>query len=101
MQFEWDEGKNRINRIKHGISFELASLVFHDSYLMSVPDNRYDYDEERWQTIGAIDDVTIYVAHEVMEDENGEEIIRIISARATTPSEERCYYAYRRDEKRT
>lgn len=31
MQFEWDEEKNRINKIKHdGISFEYAVRVFLD-----------------------------------------------------------------------
>jgi uncharacterized DUF497 family protein len=30
MRYEWDQRKNRANRRKHGISFELASLVFDD-----------------------------------------------------------------------
>lgn len=45
MKFEWDKGKNSTNKEKHGISFELASLVFHDLNIISVPD--YRYDEER------------------------------------------------------
>ena len=28
--FEWDENKNRINKVKHGIDFETAILVFND-----------------------------------------------------------------------
>src|SRR5260370_39279311 len=28
MCYEWDEGKNRLNQEKHGISFEIAALVF-------------------------------------------------------------------------
>lgn len=28
LKFEWDEEKDRINRRKHGISFETASYVF-------------------------------------------------------------------------
>ena len=30
MQFEWDDEKNRINKKKHGISFETAAKVFTD-----------------------------------------------------------------------
>ena len=33
VKFEWDEEKDRINRQKHGISFETASYVFRDEYL--------------------------------------------------------------------
>jgi uncharacterized DUF497 family protein len=28
MQFEWDEAKNTLNQVKHGISFEIAQEVF-------------------------------------------------------------------------
>jgi len=31
MQFEWDEGKNRINKRKHGVAFEEAQTVFFDT----------------------------------------------------------------------
>lgn len=30
MIFEWDENKNKINKRKHGISFEEAKTVFND-----------------------------------------------------------------------
>ena len=30
LQFEWDEGKERINIVKHGIDFATASHVFLD-----------------------------------------------------------------------
>ena len=33
VKFEWVEEKDRINRQKHGISFETASYVFRDEYL--------------------------------------------------------------------
>ena len=31
MTFEWDEKKNRINKRKHGISFEEAQTVLYDN----------------------------------------------------------------------
>jgi uncharacterized protein len=33
--FAWDEGKNRINRRKHGISFESAARIFEDPNVIS------------------------------------------------------------------
>lgn len=95
MQFEWDENKNRTNKFKHGLSFETAALVFHDPFLISVPDRRFVDIEERWYSLGQIETTIIYVAHTIREDNDGEEIIRIISARAATPGEERRYYAGR------
>ena len=35
MQFEWDEVKSRSNRLKHGITFEAAMLVFRDPLAVS------------------------------------------------------------------
>src|SRR5580704_14232548 len=98
MQFEWDKNKNRLNKRKHGLSFETASFVFQDPLLLSVPDDRYD--EERWQSLGLIQGILVYVAHTMGEDENGEEIIRIISARASTANETRKYYANRKNDER-
>ena len=42
MWFEWDENKNQGNRIKHGLSFEIAALVFHDPNVLSELDRRYE-----------------------------------------------------------
>ena len=41
LSFEWDENKNDINKIKHGISFEMASEVFYDdnAVLFDDPDH--------------------------------------------------------------
>ena len=94
MIFTWDEVKNRINWQKHAVSFELAAFVFNDPYIISVPDERFDYTEERWQSVGSINAVVLYVAHETGENEHGEETIRIISARKATKKEEQRYYTY-------
>jgi uncharacterized DUF497 family protein len=32
MQFEWDEDKDRINKAKHGVSFETATRVWDDPH---------------------------------------------------------------------
>ena len=91
MLFEWDEYKNLSNQQKHKISFENAVSIFDDPFLLAKPDNRYDYFEERWQSIGLAEKFLLTVAHTV-EDHYDEEIIRIISARKARPGEARRYY---------
>jgi uncharacterized DUF497 family protein len=90
MHFIWDENKNKLNLENHHISFETAKLVFDDPYALTIQD-RYEDGEERWQTIGLLNGVVaILVAHTCL-DENGNEIIRIISARKATSHERKCY----------
>lgn len=55
MAFEWDEEKNASNREKHGLRFEHAALVFRDPGVLSYLDDRFDYGEERWVTIGRVE----------------------------------------------
>jgi uncharacterized DUF497 family protein len=62
---------------------------------LAVLDKRYEGIEERWISLGLIGFQVMYVARTVREDRNGEEIIRIISARKATPREERRYYLQR------
>lgn len=87
MRVVWDEAKNRRNQQKHGVSFETAQLVFTDPRHVSIQD-RFEGDEERWQTLGLVGGVVVLlVAHTVYEDENDEDLIRILSARKATQRE--------------
>jgi uncharacterized protein len=92
VRYEWDENKNDSNLEKHGLSFETASLVFDDPNSLSIPD-RIENGEERWQTIGMIENIVIVmVAHTFkLETESQEETIRIISARKATRAERQEY----------
>lgn len=94
MWFEWDLGKDRANRQKHGVSFETATLIFDDPGIMSTLDRRFEGIEERWQAIGKVHSAVIYVAFILKERVNEEEIIRIISARKATLREKRRYYTH-------
>jgi hypothetical protein len=89
MRYEWDDGKNRRNLSKHKVSLEAASLVFDDPNVVSVPD-RVMEGEERWQSLGMVEGVVLLVAH-TYRDEDGEEVIRLISARKATAQERRAY----------
>ncbi len=75
------------NQRKHGVSFELAALVFEDERCLVGPD-RVDTTtwEQRWHAMGAVaiepqTAAVLLVVHAYREDYYGEEIIRIISAR--------------------
>jgi uncharacterized protein len=90
MRFVWDETKNRANKAKHGISFETAKHVFDDPLHVSIPD-RQEHGEERWATFGLVGLVVLLVVIHTYVEQNGEEIIRIISARKATRGE-RAHY---------
>jgi uncharacterized DUF497 family protein len=51
-QFEWDEGKADSNARKHGVTFEMASTVFHDPNLLTVADLAHSDTEDRWFSVG-------------------------------------------------
>jgi hypothetical protein len=85
MWFEWDVNKNRTNNRKHGVRFELATLVFDDPHIVSVPDDLES--EERWLSIGLAEGVLILAVAHTWKEYDNEEVIRIISARKATPKE--------------
>ena len=61
--------KNRINRRKHGLSFETAKLVFEDPFMAQRPGPNSD--EDRWHTIGVIGNMAVMVAHTWSRPEHG------------------------------
>ena len=91
MRWTWTEEKNRTNKLDHGISFETAKLVFDDPLAMTRHDPHPDGD--RWQTVGLIGEVTIFVVHTWPETraDTGEEVGRIVSALKATTHERRAY----------
>ena len=91
MKFEWDENKNKLNQQKHGISFEDAKTVFDDPLQISKLDHRFSYFEERWITIGTSKNLQLLVVVNMFFTDDGEEIIRIISARNANPKERASY----------
>jgi len=90
--FEWNENKAISNYLKHGVRFEIASEVFDDPFAISEQD-RVEDGEERWRTLGIVrkNYWLLMVAYTVWFDEEGNEIIRIISARRATKTERKIY----------
>lgn len=87
MKFDWDPEKNRTNLAKHGISFDEAIHIF-DGPVLTRPDDREDYGENRDISLGALwPDGVLVVVH----IERGE-TIRLISARKANRRERNAYY---------
>lgn len=85
--FEWDSEKEAANYWKHQIHFMTATAVFDDENRIEWFDAAHSMDEDRYNTIGKVNDVLFFVY-----TERGERI-RLISARMATPAERRIYYA--------
>ena len=92
MRFEWDENKARANVRKHDVRFEEALRVFADPDRSERLDDREDFGEERWVTIGRPNRTrsrmlfVVYVDREL-------DVRRIISARKATSEEADDYYS--------
>jgi len=85
--FVWDEAKRWLNLRKHGIDFADAEKIFR-GVTFTAEDTREDYGEQRFLTLGLLEDQVVSVAH----TEQGEEI-RIISIRKATKHEARFYFS--------
>ena len=86
MQFEWDSEKATANVSRHGVSFELAMLVFLDNGRLIKVDERFDYGEERIITMGHVNNRLHVVVYTQTND-----TIRIISARKANKRERKRY----------
>jgi len=98
MRFVWDEAKNKINKQKHKLSFELAQKIFDDPGTLTWEDKRFeDYEEERWISLGCINKIIVaVVVHTYKGEEDEQEIIRIISARKATKQEQKIYFKHQK-----
>ncbi len=91
MRFEWDEAKRRSNVKQHGIDFLDVVKVF-DVETLTLVDDRYEYGETRFLTLGLLNGTVFAISH----TEN-DEVIRIISARKSQKDEEIKYFKEIRD----
>lgn len=89
--FEWDDDKALKNKGKHGVSFEKAIRVFDDNFRVERYDEYHSDYEDRWITIGRVDDI-LFVVYTERADRT-----RIISARLADKSERREYYGNRQN----
>ena len=86
-EFEWDTEKAESNLQKHDVSFEEAATVFFDPFSLTIPDPLHSDEENRFVTTGLSNQQRqLVVVHS-----EGDDRIRIISARLATASERKRY----------
>ena len=87
MTIQYDEGKNKTNIRKHGISFITPSIAFDDQNAVVIYDDFHSGSEERYNLIGAVGDHILFIVYAMRG-----EAIRLISARPATRREKETYY---------
>lgn len=92
IRFEWDENKNQINMAKHGIDFDEAKTVFYDDDAIMFDDPEHSAEEERFLILGITEHENLCIVSHCYRD--GDNIIRIISARKATKNETKTYNRY-------
>jgi len=89
-QFDWDPEKARRNLAKHGVAFDLATLVWDDRLHVIVPDRVVD-GEQRWHAVGMVGPVAVLLVVHTYPDDLDEDRVRIIGARKATTHERSRY----------
>jgi uncharacterized DUF497 family protein len=91
-EFTWDPRKAERNLRVHGVSFEIAVEVFDDPNHL-VTENYFfaDKGKQRYQIIGLAGNLLLLLVVFVDASGEGEEILRIISARKANAYEESAY----------
>ena len=84
--FEWDERKRHGNLCKHGLDFADCATVF-DGLTLTVRDERFNYGEVRYKTLGLLNWRVVYIAHTELG-----EVLRIISFRKANKREQAEYF---------
>ncbi len=94
MLFEWDPNKNKVNREKHGLSFdEVKELFTSGADFLEIYDEEHSDDEDRFIAIGPIRAGIILVIYTEPQDD----VIRIVSARKATKKEVKLFHQHYRE----
>ena len=78
MRYEWDERKRLSNIRKHGLDFRDSPAVFNGP-TFTFEDDRFDYPEQRFVTLGLLGQIAVSIVHTESRTE-----IRIFSFRKAT-----------------
>jgi uncharacterized DUF497 family protein len=89
LRFDWDPRKAAANRAKHGIALDDAATAFHDVFARVIPDPDHSDAEERFVLLGMSERLRLLVVIHCDREAMG--VIRLISARRATRSEQRQY----------
>ena len=86
MRYSFDPVKRASNLKKHGLDLADAPQVIESGRTVTFEDRRFDYDEERFVTLGPLGDVLVMIVTAESEDH-----IRIISMRKADRHEQGIY----------
>lgn len=90
--FVWDTRKAIANYEKHGVSFEEAATIFADADGLEWEDLAHSTKEVRYKRIGvSIAGNILLVVYTLRRARNGQEAVRIISARPASRKERKAY----------
>lgn len=84
-ELEWDDAKNKLNIVKHGMDFEDSYKIFANP-VVAHRDERMSYGEERWIAFGKLEGRTVTIVYTFREER-----IRIISMRKGSQNEREAY----------
>ncbi len=87
MRFTWHDLKGQFNLNKHGLDFAEAERAF-SGPTFTFEDNREDYGEQRWVTLGLLGEKVVVIVHTEADDE-----IHVISMREAEKSEQILFFA--------
>jgi uncharacterized DUF497 family protein len=87
MRYSYDPAKKKSNLIKHGLDFDEAKRVIESGNTVTFEDNRYEYDEPRFITLGNLDGSIVVIVTTESDSE-----IRIISMRKAEKNEQKIYF---------
>jgi len=86
MRFTWDEAKRKSNLRNHGLDFRDTFQVF-EGLTFTFEDDRFDYGEQRFVTLGLLDGTPVSIVHTETADN-----IHIISFRKATRNEQIIFF---------
>ena len=86
MRLSWSEDKRQSNLRDHGLDFVDAPRVF-DGVTYTFEDDRFDYGEQRFVTLGLLDGIVVSIVHT-----ESARVIRVISFRKATKHEQAIFF---------
>jgi uncharacterized DUF497 family protein len=90
MRYSYDPLKKSSNLKKHGLDFDDARQVIENGETVTFEDRRFDYDEQRFITMGLLRGVVVVIVTAETDTE-----IRIISMRKAEKNEQKIYHSNR------
>ena len=86
MHFTWHEPKRQATLKRRALDFAQAEQVFAGP-TFTFEDDREDYGEQRWVTLGLLQAIVVVIVHTEIEDE-----IHVISMRKADKDEQHLFF---------